>query len=557
MVLTISEKQAISEAYVSMYESAVDRNVNKAKKYGEDLFRRNGLFGKPVLGNDGVQLKYQSGKPMVYDGDFVQNRITGLVPNARNKADAKYMLGAARIMLGSVLSGNDGDMAHASELDRIIACIADNEESLAKYDGDLNGETLEGLRDIFAETLSAKAASGNAGSSGPGLVRNERYTIVPCGDYEALKRFGPPNTDWCVTTSEDAYSKYTNGGTTKFYVILRDDWRNCPRMQGEGCPMDDYGLSMVAVNVSPDGTLKDCTLRWNHEHGGDDRAMDEDGVSRLVGMDFRNAFPPRTPDEVMDTFRSRDVGNGVASANGFILVRGDHPGEYRCIMGVENGVVHEGDYVSGNDDFMCIADGHFRWFRRDGEFFDPKRYVGNMDCTGFRHLTSLMGCPATVEGDMTVEMTRIKSLEGAPRVVTGNFDCSGTGITSLEGGPEKVGRMMTCTGCDGLVSLRGAPSVVGHGIVCSGCDNLRSLEGAPHVVGNVMDCSWCRNLETFDGAPEKVNGTFVCTGCGSLRSLEGVPSAYGYDFDMIPDIPVSPDTPRRARKAFSGRRWRR
>lgn len=61
---------------------------------------------------------------------------------------------------------------------------------------------------------------------------------------------------------------------------------------GENAPLDEYGLSMVAVCVDKDGDLRTCTCRWNHSNGGNDNIMDTKQISQLVGRNFYDVFKP-------------------------------------------------------------------------------------------------------------------------------------------------------------------------------------------------------------------------------------------------------------------------
>lgn len=48
------------------------------------------------------------------------------------------------------------------------------------------------------------------------------------------------------------------------YVCMKDGFEDVRRMEGENFPLDEYGLSLVAVSVDDTGRLNTCTSRWNH-----------------------------------------------------------------------------------------------------------------------------------------------------------------------------------------------------------------------------------------------------------------------------------------------------
>jgi hypothetical protein len=70
------------------------------------------------------------------------------------------------------------------------------------------------------------------------------------------------------------YQSYTKNGLGRFYFCLKPRFEKVERIEGEDCPMDDYGKSMIAISVNDDGSLNTCTCRWNHDNGGNDNMMD-------------------------------------------------------------------------------------------------------------------------------------------------------------------------------------------------------------------------------------------------------------------------------------------
>jgi hypothetical protein len=88
------------------------------------------------------------------------------------------------------------------------------------------------------------------------------------------------------------FNSYTSDGIGQFYFCLRNGFENEPKEMGEGCPLDSYGLSMVAVSVDDVGRLNTCTCRWNHDNGGNDNIMDAKQISQLIGRNFFDVFKP-------------------------------------------------------------------------------------------------------------------------------------------------------------------------------------------------------------------------------------------------------------------------
>jgi hypothetical protein len=76
------------------------------------------------------------------------------------------------------------------------------------------------------------------------------------------------------------------------YFCIRKDFEQIDKIPGQNCPYDDYGLSMIAVSVNPDGSFGSCTCRWNHEHEATGMFMNPVELSKLLG---RNVFDIMKP----------------------------------------------------------------------------------------------------------------------------------------------------------------------------------------------------------------------------------------------------------------------
>lgn len=110
----------------------------------------------------------------------------------------------------------------------------------------------------------------------------------------------------------------------------------------------------------------------------------------------------------------------------------------------------------------------------------------------------------TVTGSFFLIAPCLTSLKGCPHTVDLTFDCSGCPITSLLGGPQEVDDEYLCVGC-----------------------KLETLEGAPPNHNGGFNCS-SNFLKNLYYAPEEVGGTFNCSH-NSLGDLEGNLTYVGYD----------------------------
>lgn len=76
------------------------------------------------------------------------------------------------------------------------------------------------------------------------------------------------------------------------YFCLREGYEIQDKVVGYNCPLDEYGLSMIAVGVNGDGSLNTCTCRWNHEQGATGMCMDAVQLSELLGVDVYRVMKP-------------------------------------------------------------------------------------------------------------------------------------------------------------------------------------------------------------------------------------------------------------------------
>lgn len=89
-----------------------------------------------------------------------------------------------------------------------------------------------------------------------------------------------------------SFLNYADKGQGIFYFLLKEGFENVPRERGSNCPLDDYGLSMIAVSFRHDGSVNTVTCRWNHDNGGNDSIMSPEQVSKLIGADIYSIFNP-------------------------------------------------------------------------------------------------------------------------------------------------------------------------------------------------------------------------------------------------------------------------
>ena len=247
-------------------ENAKNNNMKPARRYLEEK-----------LGWDNEQIMDFFGK-MQHD-----------IPNVRMN-NCKYFLGVTRMIMERQLTNGESIM----KLNSILKYINNDELLNTSFDRNLNGLTFEKLSEQMSEGMEQayKSERERLGSTDFG-ERNTSYSIVQINNFEEANEYSK-YTPWCVTHKIKAFNDYTNNGIFVFYFCLKDGFESIPKKIGENCPLDEYGLSMLAVCVDENGECKTITCRWNHNNGGNDNIMSTEELSRLLGVNFYEVFKPST-----------------------------------------------------------------------------------------------------------------------------------------------------------------------------------------------------------------------------------------------------------------------
>ena len=284
--------------------------------------------------------------------------IRGKIETLREPAGAKFILGVTRMFANGELE--DGNTCN--KLNKTLKLVS-SDAHYNEYDRNLNGLSAEELISRFAD--AERDFNNQRRTEVDNLTFNKpsKYKIVRIDSYEQASEYGK-YTSWCVTHGEEAFDDYTQNGINQFYFCLRQGFENEPKQVGENVPLDDYGLSMIAVCVYPDGDLKTCTCRWNHDNGGNDGIMDEIEVSKVVGTNFYNTFLPNTKfKDALEEAQRR-------------LKAGEHPEDvFDDVYDVNEGYAAVELYDKWN---FIDKDCHYlskRWFENCGSFFEGYAFV--------------------------------------------------------------------------------------------------------------------------------------------------------------------------------------
>ena len=236
--------------------------------------------------------------------EFVRITLRNDFPILRKPNAAKFILGVTRMFLDRQIT----DARTISQLNTTLEYVS-SDAHINEYDRNLNGMSAQDLIQRFAKAVSDDFEKNKTEIDAMNFEGKSQYNIVRIDSFEQAQQYGK-YTSWCVTHSENMFNSYTNDGIGQFYFCLRHGFENEEAVKGEHCPLDNYGLSMIAVSVDENGRLNTCTCRWNHDNGGNDSIMDPKQISEVIGMNFYQTFKPNNKwKELVDNCMQR-LANG-------------------------------------------------------------------------------------------------------------------------------------------------------------------------------------------------------------------------------------------------------
>ena len=215
------------------------------------------------------------------------------IPSVRLQQE-KFLLGVARLFIDWELDFND--VFKCTNFNQALKLIA-SDAHVNEYDNNLNGMSADDLIDRFEDVRVGELSKRKELMGGKQYHQNREYTIVPINSYEEATKYAKYN-EWCVTYSEKMFDDKTCHGAGRFYFCLRNGFENVPKKVGPNAPLDEYGLSMIAVSITMEGEPNSITCRWNHDNGGSDSVMNDEQLSELLGVNFYSVFKPYTREEL-------------------------------------------------------------------------------------------------------------------------------------------------------------------------------------------------------------------------------------------------------------------
>ncbi len=242
----------------------------------------------------------------------ILNSIRTDIPNVRN-CNCKFLLGVTRMFIDNEISSGET----ISGINNALRYIT-NETHFSEYDYNLNGLSANTIIDRF-KTISIEEFDKDKVDSKKrtkGMKNNDEYTIIPVDNYDVASKYSK-YTSWCVTHSDSAFKSYTCEGRGRFYFCLKKGFENAKAIVGKNTPLDEYGLSMIAVSVTMEGECNTITCRWNHDNGGNDSVMTVQDIEKLLGGSFYEMFPPFTKEYLKEhnLYVSENIGKYYLDMN--------------------------------------------------------------------------------------------------------------------------------------------------------------------------------------------------------------------------------------------------
>lgn len=263
------------------------------------ILKENSLLKIKNILTEGVETKnMRLAKHYLYD-NFGYNEAQAMdaigkiktdIPNVR-LAKCKFILGVTRMFFQKQLT----DAEKILGINKTLKYIA-SDAHINEYNNDLNGESADTLMQRFSGIAKQDMEQEKELLSQKQYTQSD-YQIVRIPDFDTSSQYGDYTT-WCVTQDEEMYNSYTHGGLGLFYFCLKNGFENVEEIQGENCPLDEYGLSMIAVSVNNDGSPNTITCRWNHANGGNDNIMTPEQLSEIIGYNFYEVFKPYSEEEM-------------------------------------------------------------------------------------------------------------------------------------------------------------------------------------------------------------------------------------------------------------------
>ena len=209
--------------------------------------------------------------------------VKQMIPNYR-LAEWKFLPGLCRMVYCEELEQEQMDI-----INEILYYLSENPNLIQNYNGDFNGLYFEELWSEFEEKIKLMYEKEKWEMSQINFTPTKHYSIIPIHSQSDAEKYYK-DTEWCIAKSDFDFQTYTLRNES-FYFCLVDNYKEYEKKKGKNHPLDEYGLSMLAISVKPDGRLASCTTRWN-EASERNKIMNAMEISKTIGANFYEVFKP-------------------------------------------------------------------------------------------------------------------------------------------------------------------------------------------------------------------------------------------------------------------------
>lgn len=230
--------------------------------------------------------------------------------------DCKYDYGFCKLYINEILLGGKDNVIETLQM--IICFLRNNPKFLETINGfNYNSFTLSELEQVTEQNIKEWRADkfNRYRHLGVANVRQDYYICKVTKTWE-LQNFKLPDNrvidlrqysqNWCIATKSSYINGYI-GNNGVFYICVHKDFDKIESNSNTSSnfPLDEYGLSLIAISVSRSGDIQTVTTRWNHAGGAGDHSMTDDQLARFFNADPYQLFTPLNETELQN--------NGVMS----------------------------------------------------------------------------------------------------------------------------------------------------------------------------------------------------------------------------------------------------
>ena len=298
--LTDIQIEAICALTNVLFEDAASTATHKTKRVIREVLPQfSSIMDKVARDDNGNPILTAKGKEQT-TLEYFERQIKNTYFHD-GKANIKFEPGVARIAYGELgMQGNE-DTRKLRILGRILQEISASHAT--EYDANFNGLSYDELNERFGGAIK-QANDSELEDLRNSSYDKSNYIIKWIPDFETAKQYSEytnfgSNEHWCLTHNQNLWESYTGKyNENKVYFCYVPDFEHVERAVGENAPLDEYGLSLISVIVTPENELRAVTCRWNHTNGGSDGVMDAKQLSRLLGGYVFDLCPPYDKEEL-------------------------------------------------------------------------------------------------------------------------------------------------------------------------------------------------------------------------------------------------------------------